>query len=205
MYNLQEFVYTPQQYRNPTEDQSSQPILMHERLGDEQRNQGTEDLDDVKAWYHKTFWVIYYTAANVSFAITVFYWTYFHYTENTEDTGLNDMTKHLFTTIFLLLETAISGIPVVVCHMIYPFIFTGCYMAFTIIFWLAEGVNHKGNKQIYEGVEYGTTPAKFVVLGTFLFACVQLIVQLILFAIYKLRKRFLENSDKTSLIKKLRN
>lgn len=171
---------------------------MHERQGDEQRNQDKDkDLQDIDAlaWHHKAFWAIYYIAANVSLAITLFYWTYFNFTENTEDSGLNDMTKHLFTTIFLLFETAISGIPVFVSHVIYPFIFTGCYMTFTIIFWLLEGVNHKGNKQIYDGVEYGTTPAKFVVLFAFLFACAQLIMQLILFAIYKLRHRVLEKSD----------
>lgn len=188
---------TMQQLRNQAPEQSTQ--LLYERLedteADHEPGEDNEELhhDIALAWYHKTYWIMFYIAGNVSPTITVFYITYLQARENPENQGpINDLTKHLFVTIFLLLETAINGMPVFFSHLIFPLIFTGTYMAFTVIFWLAEGVNHRGKKQIYEGIEYGSTPGVKVVFGMFLFACGQLIIQLILLAVYKLRQKFCE-------------
>ena len=69
-------------------------------------------------------------------------------------------------------------------------------MAFTVIFWLAKAVNHRGKVQVYEGVEYSRTLGGHVVLGALLFAGAQLLIQLDLYGIYKLRRHFCEKSCK---------
>ena len=167
---------------------------------DEERG---EDIKDVQygnelTWYHKAFWTMYSITANVTLAIAVFYYGYFYFRENPDKSGVglvSDLSKHAFATLFLLSETLISGIPVLFTQVIFPLIFTGSYMMFTVIFWLAEGENHAGKKQIYEGITYGIIPAGYVVLGAFLFASTQLISQLALRGIYELRRRFCETSS----------
>ena len=89
------------------------------------------------AWYHKAFWIIYSITANVTLAIAVFYYGYFYFRENPDKSGVGfvcDLTKHAFATFFLLMETTISGIPVLFTQVIFPLIFTGSYMVFTVIF-----------------------------------------------------------------------
>lgn len=186
-------ILTTQQCRHRGSEESTKP--MYERLEedrtetDEERGEDTEDMrnDDALAWRHKVFWIMYSIAANVSPTITMFYYAHFFSSEKNES-GVSELTKHLFISIFLLVETAISGIPVFYAHVVYPLLFTGSYMAFTVIFWQLEGINHRGKKQIYEGVEYGSTPGEYVALGAFLFASAQLIVHLVLFGVYKLRQ-----------------
>lgn len=177
---------------------------MYKRLeatdSDEERGEDTKNMKygNELAWYHKAFWIMYSITANVTLAIAVFYYGYFYFRENPDKSGVGfvcDLTKHAFATFFLLMETTISGIPVLFTQVIFPLIFTGSYMVFTVIFWLAEEVNHKGKKQIYEGITYGITPAGYVVLGVVLFTCTQLISQLVLCGIYKLRRRFCETSS----------
>lgn len=195
-----------QQYKNRvSEERTEAPhSAVYERPEttetDEERGEDTKDVQygNKLAWYHKAFWIMYSITANVTLAIAVFYYGYFYFRENPDKTGaglVNDLTKHAFATMFLLLETLTSGIPVFFTQVIFSLIFTGSYMLFTVIFWLAEGVNNKGKKQIYEGITYGITPAGYVVLGVFLFACTQLISQLALLGIYKLRRRFCETSS----------
>lgn len=194
-----------QQCRNRESEERTEP--MYERLEatetDEERGEHGGDTKDVHyenelAWYYKAVWIMYSITANVTPAITVFFYGYFSFRENPTKSGVglvNDLTKHAFATIFVLLETMVSGIPVFISQVIFPLVFTGSYMVFTVIFWLSKGVNHKGKKQIYEGVKYGTTPATYVVLGVLLFASTQLIIQLILYGMYKLRRRFCETSS----------
>ena len=174
---------------------------MYERLeptgSDEKRGEDTKDVEygNELAWYHKAFWIMYSTTANVTPAIAVFYYGYFYFRENPDESSVglvSDLTKHAFATFFLVMETTMSGIPVLFSQVIFPLIFTGSYMVFTVIFWLAEEVNHKGKKQIYDGITYGITPAGYVVLGVFLFASTELIIQLSLCGIYKLRRRFVK-------------
>ena len=140
---------------------------------------------------------MYSITANVTLSITVFYYGYFYFRENPDTSGVgfvNDLTKHAFAATVLLMETLMSGIPVLFTQVIFPLIFTGSYMIFTVIFWLAGGVNHKGRKQIYEVIRYGITPTGYAVLGAFLFASTQLISQLAFVGIYKLRRRFCDKS-----------
>ena len=167
---------------------------------DEERGEDTKDVEygNELAWYHKAFWIMYSITANVTLSIAVFYYGYFYFRENPDQSGVGlvcDLTKHAFATVFHLMETTMNGIPVLFTQVIFPLIFTGSYMVFTVIFWLAGQVNHNGKKQIYEGITYGVTPAGYVVLGVFLFACNQLIIQLVLCGIYKLRRRYFETSS----------
>ena len=104
---------------------------MYERLETtETDEEGSEDTakdspdehhGNTLAWYYKAFWVMYCTAVNVSLTITVFYYGYFYFSENGNKSGVNlvnDLTKYAFTTIFFLLETTISGIPVIFSQVI---------------------------------------------------------------------------------------
>lgn len=196
-----------QQCRNHDLKQRTKP--KYERLGtretDEERGEDTaEDSSDghhgdALAWYYKVFWVMYCIAVNVSIVVTVFYYGYFYLKEKTPNSSdiniVNDLTKHVFTTVFLLLETTISGIPVLFFQVVYPLIFASSYLAFSVIFWLSGGENHRGKKQIYEAEAYDKIPAGTVILSALLFAGLQLIIQLVLYGIYKLRHRLCEKSS----------
>ena len=184
-----------QKSRNQASEEATERVEATET--DEKRGEDTNDMqyENELAWYYKAFWIMYSITTNVTLAITVFYYGSFLFRVNPDESGVdlvNDLTKHAFGTVFLLTETMISGIPVFFSQVIFPLIFTASYMVFSVIFWLAEGTNPEGKKEIYPGIGYDITPAGYVVLGVFLFASTQLISQLVFCGIYMLRRRFCE-------------
>ncbi|XP_076468675.1 protein rolling stone-like [Babylonia areolata] len=103
-----------------------------------------EDRRD--AWYLKMTWLVYTLASVSSILITVlFYGLLFdgHF-------ELLSTVTHLLTSVYVILDLAVTAIPVRLLHVIYPVIFAVVYVVFSVIYWAADGVNSKGDPYIYE-------------------------------------------------------
>ncbi|XP_034830462.1 protein rolling stone-like [Maniola hyperantus] len=106
-------------------------------------------------WYVKTFWVLHNVAVPVAFLITVFYWTLLFSVDFQEemDRGL-DIAVHAVNTVTMLLLLMSSSHPTRFLHMIHPFLFALTYVVFSVIYYLAGGINPLGEPWIYPVVNW---------------------------------------------------
>lgn len=142
-----------------------------------------QDLNYPQKWYHKVSWVFYIIAANNSVLVTVVYWsllyTGFHIREA-------DVAFHLLNSVFMLIETCLSSMPVQLLHIVYAVLYGVVYFLFSVVYWLLGGTSD-GNKYIYPILDYESKPAKAAVLVA-LYGLVGLpVVQLLIFGLFKLR------------------
>lgn len=140
-------------------------------------------LNYPQKWYHKVSWVFYIIAANNAVLVTVVYWsllyTGFHIREA-------DVAFHLLNSVFMLIETCLSSIPVQLLHIVYAVLYGVVYFLFSVVFWLLGGTTG-GNKYIYPILDYESKPAKAAVVVV-LYGLVGLpVAQLLIFGLFKLR------------------
>ena len=136
------------------------------------------------AWYHKASWALYNLAANNAVAVTAAYWSLLYGGWKLD--GL-DITTHVLNTVFMVVETLASSVPVHLLHVTHSMLFMSLYILFSVIYWLKGGTNAFGLPYIYFTMDYGGNPrlAVGMVLGWVLIG--QPLVQLILFFVYKMR------------------
>ena len=161
---------------SPTERASESDASMHyARL---------QDVDYPQTWYHKVSWVLYIIAANNSLLVTVIYWTLLY-------TGFRvreaDVAFHLLNSVFMLIETCFSGIPVRLFHVVYAMLYGVLYLLFSVVYWLLGGTNGAGDKFIYPILNYEANPSAAILLVS-LYGLVGLpMAQLINFGLFSLR------------------
>ncbi|KAM3967879.1 protein rolling stone-like [Aphomia sociella] len=101
-------------------------------------------------WYMKTYWVLFNVATPVAFLITVFYWTVLYEAGIEEELnhGL-DIAVHGLNSIVMFLLLVSSSQPSLVVHVCQPLLFALSYFFFSLIYYLAGGVNTKGLPYVY--------------------------------------------------------
>ncbi|XP_026759301.2 uncharacterized protein LOC113518525 [Galleria mellonella] len=101
-------------------------------------------------WYLKTYWVVYNVATPVAFLITIFYWSVLYEAGIEEELnhGL-DVAVHGLNTIVMFLLLITCSQPSFLLHLYQPLLFALTYFFFTLIYYLARGVDNKGNRYIY--------------------------------------------------------
>ncbi|CAH3139600.1 unnamed protein product, partial [Porites evermanni] len=140
-------------------------------------------LNYPQKWYHKVSWAFYIIAANNSLLVTVVYWSLlysgFHIREA-------DVAFHLLNSVFMLIETCLSSIPVQLLHIVYAVLYGVVYFLFSVVYWLLGGTTD-GNKYIYPILDYESKPAKAAVVIV-LYGFIGLpVAQLLIFGLFKLR------------------
>lgn len=92
------------------------------------------------------------------------------------------MHLHLLNSIVILLEMALSAIPVRLLHGLYPLIFGLIYVIFSAIYWAMDHEN-----VLYPNVLDWNQPGMTVIVTLGLAIVIVPLLQLFLFGLYNLR------------------
>lgn len=115
--------------------------------------------------------------------------------------GVNfiNCNTHGVNTVFILVDTFITRTPVRLLHLLYGILYGLIYGVFTAIYWMAGGINHKGEPFIYKPLDYSsskTVAVSYIVVIAFL---VVPMMHCMFFFLYRFRIfiiRFLKTMDK---------
>ena len=133
----------------------------------------------------KIFWLLYIISANAGLLVTAGYWTVLF--EEDEPVDANNITKHALNSVFMVIDTFLSSIPVRLFHSVYPLLYIIVYLAFTVVYWQLGGTNLQGQPYIYSLLDYNNFQASTGCIIGFFLLLVQPVLQLILFGLVKLR------------------
>ena len=160
--------------------------------GDGNANQNEKTTEEVREkdvlrlpW--KISWFLYVISANNSLLITAGYWTLRILFEVDEPIDGNNITKHSLNSVFMVIDTFLSSIPVHLFHSVYPLLYVILYIAFTVVYWKLGGTNYEGQPYIYKLLDYSNFEASTGCIITFSLLLVQPVLQLMLFGLVKLR------------------
>jgi len=133
----------------------------------------------------KIFWLLYIISANAGLLVTAGYWTVLF--EEDEPVDANNITKHALNSVFMVIDTFLSSIPVRLFHSVYPLLYIIVYLTFTVVYWQLGGTNNQGQPYIYSLLDYNNFQASTGCIIGFFLLLVQPVLQLILFGLVKLR------------------
>ncbi|XP_068759937.1 uncharacterized protein [Montipora capricornis] len=137
-----------------------------------------------QSWNHKVTWLLYSITSNNSILVTVVFWTLLY---SGYEVGEPDIAFHLLNSVFMLIETFLSSIPVRLLHVVYAMLYGSLYCLFTVVYWLLGGTNDAGDSYIYPILDYSNDPRLAAILIV-LYGFVGLpVAQLIHFGLFKLR------------------
>lgn len=106
---------------------------------------------DALNWKHKLLWVLHIVAASGGLFVTAGYWTIL---VGDDVIDANNITKHALNSVFMVIDTAISSMPVHLVHWLYALLYFAVYLIFTVIYWQAGGTNIRGEPFIYGALNY---------------------------------------------------
>ena len=152
--------------------------------------------NDALQCHHKLFWFIHAIAATAGLFITAGYWSVLY---GDDPVDANNITKHALNSVFMVIDTSLSAIPVRLLHFLYVLLYFLIYLVFTAIYWLLGGTDSQGNTYIYKNLDYEDfRPINGVLLVVFLLVVLP-VLHLMLFGIAKLRdhlhRRYIARSD----------
>ena len=139
---------------------------------------------DALRWDHKLLWLIYTLSATGGLWITVGYWTVL-VEDDTVDA--NNITKHALNSVFMLIDTCLSSIPVRLVHWLYVLLYFVVYLLFSVIYWQLGGTDTEGNPYIYRALNYNDFKAKIGGLLVVFLLLVLPLLHLFWFGVTKLR------------------
>lgn len=143
----------------------------------------SREKDDLR-FHHKFLWFLYGISATAGVWITVGYWTIL---VGDDPIDANNITKHALNTVFMVIDTWLSAVPIRLFHSLYPFLYLVIYLIFTVIYWLLGGTNRHGEPFIYEALNYNDFDPTLGSLLVVFIVVVLPILHLILFGVTKLR------------------
>ena len=154
--------------------------------GDDSNRTNAREVDNLRL-HHKIFWVIYVISATAGIWITAGYWTILF--EN-DTVDANNITKHALNSVFMVIDTFLSSIPIRLFHWVYALLYLVIYILFSVFYWLAGGTNNQGKPYIYSALNYGDFPTTTAILLVVFLLMVLPILHLIYFGLTKLRDYF---------------
>ena len=134
--------------------------------------------------HHKFLWFIYEISATGGLWITTGYWSVLI---GSDPIDANNITKHALNSVFMVIDTCLSSIPIRLLHSLYVLLYLLIYIAFSVFYWLAGGTNVEGKPYIYAALNYDDFSPTFGGLLVVFLLLVLPLLHLILFGITKLR------------------
>ena len=110
-------------------------------------------------WFQMVQWALF-TVAGGSVVVGVsLYWTFVYEPgkKTSEFEGVN-LNTHLLSAVFAVIDIWISGTPIRIYHVVYLQLYGIAYFSMTIMYYMAGGTDHSGNRAIYPPLDYGQTP-----------------------------------------------
>lgn len=135
-------------------------------------------------WEHKTLWLLHIISATGGLWITAGYWTVL---VGDDVIDANNITKHLLNSVFMLIDTCLSCIPVRLVHWLYALLYFAVYIAFSLIYWQLGGTNIEGKPYIYKALDYNDFSPIFGGLLVVFLLVVLPLLHLFLLGLTKLR------------------
>lgn len=185
--------YRMRRAARPSTNEKREPgVEIEMGSGDENANRydaATEEAreEDALRIHHKMLWFLYIISANAGLVVTAGYWPWSVIYEDDEPIDVNNITKHALNTVFILIDTFLSSVPVRLFHSVYPMLYMVVYMSFTVAYWQLGGTNLKGEPFIYTLLDYDNFEASTGVIIAAYLLLGQPILQLILFGFVKIR------------------
>ena len=144
--------------------------------------------EDAIKWYEKIHWLLFTLGAEIALCVTTLYWALL-FDPQTSFSHFSLVT-HLFNGIFAIIDTWVSGIPVRLYHGVYLICFACLYTIFTGLYFAGGGSNQRNKNEtyIYPFLNYDDAPksaSTFVILMSLFYP---VLIHLIFYAIYLLRK-----------------
>jgi len=131
----------------------------------------------------KLSWFLFAIAAPMAIIVTMVYFTGLFPLMHRDYLNFEDANLHLMNTVLVILEFAISALPVHLLHAVYVLCLGLAYVAFSIVYWAFDH-SHVMYPRI---LDWNAPKNTVVVLVIMAFVGVP-ILQLILFGVYQLRK-----------------
>ncbi|KAJ8022517.1 Protein rolling stone [Holothuria leucospilota] len=152
----------PEKYGNPSVDERNDLELTSKSIATEEESESMAPTLNTP-WYFKIQWAMQNTVCAAEVFITCLYWFLEYdpgeghfYNVNVHGVGLV-----LVTVDFLLVAN-----PFRFLHFIYPSLYAIVYFAFTLIYFLAGGLNPDDQTFIYEGVlDWGSSPGMTLIVA----------------------------------------
>lgn len=99
-----------------------------------------------------------------------------------------DVQTHGITLVYVMLNLALTGMPVRIYHLIYPFFFAVLYTVFTVIYYYAGGVSKNGKRYVYKGVlDWADPNTSLTWISILSFAGIPVIHVLLVYGLHLLR------------------
>ena len=176
------FTHTNDAYRS--EDTDELPFIDQAVEGNEENieaNAAARDRYEMK-WYIKLSWLLFNIAQTGSVAVSILYFVFIYPTAVNPHTVTN-MSVHLLNSVIILLEVAISAVPVRLVHAIFPAVFVLAYTVANVVCWSMDKVNNI----VYPGVLDWNYPTTAVSMASLVILAIIPSLHLAFFALYRLR------------------
>lgn len=144
----------------------------------------TDGEKDVLGFGHKLLWFLHTISATGGLWVTVGYWGV-PFEDGKID--VNNLTKEVFSSVFMLMDTSLSLIPVRFVHFVYAFMYLAVYLLFSVVYWKLGGTNIEGKPYIYKVLNYDDFKAITGVLLVVLLIVGVPLLHLFVFGITKFR------------------
>lgn len=132
--------------------------------------------------YLKFDWFLFAIASGSAPVVTVVYWVYLAPDKGVPFLQNDSINEHLVNSVIVVLELAISAIPVRLLHFVYLTTFAFTYAIFTVIYWAFD---HKNI--IYKSFTNWNQPTDSIIRLAILMFVVAPVIQFMLFCVYQIR------------------
>ncbi|XP_054765619.2 protein rolling stone-like [Lytechinus pictus] len=148
---------------------------------------------------HQLQWLLFNIAITSCLIVTLVYWPILRpMIPDPEKPPLYlDMSIHLFTSIFCLLDLFITKVTIQYLHVLYPALYLFTYGIFAIIYWAAGGTDPYGDPYIYPIIDFENAPG-IAVATIFGIVIAVLLVHGLVKLLYYLRVRYVDRRHETS-------
>ena len=150
--------------------------------GEDSRENAREQ--DALRWEHRLLWVLHIISATAGLWITAGYWTVLI---GDDVVDANNITKHALNSVFMLIDTVVSSIPMHFLHWFYALLYFAVYLLFSVIYWQLGGTNDQGKSYIYKALDYDDFQLMNGILLVVFLLVVLPVLHLFLFGVTKLR------------------
>src|SRR6218665_3417685 len=133
-------------------------------------------------FYLKLNWFLFSVSSSAAFFVTIVYFTAIFPRRGVTYLAEDDVHQHVMNSVLVLLELAVSAIPVRILHVVYVMAYGALYMAFSAIYWAFDH-----SRVLYPGVLDWNHPLTTIVVALVLSVVGFPILQCLLFAAYCLR------------------
>ncbi|KAL8589433.1 hypothetical protein ACOMHN_021585 [Nucella lapillus] len=129
-----------------------------------------EFRDGESTWYLKVTWLLYTIVSDTTLIVTILYFTFLFDGVLT----VKGTSTHVLTSVYVILDLAVTAMPVRLFHDLYVDIFAVIYTAFTLIYWQAGGLNALGEPYVYKVLDWANPGRSVTMTVAFLLVGVPL-------------------------------